>query len=532
MKRFPDHLNDHDDASSASADMFTDEPPPPHPLHHHHDDSSMMMTTPIAAQVARDDAEELSIAPSQQQLVQKPSRKNLLLLIAVGVLAIVLIVTLTGSWSSLSPQSQPVAIPSLQKQHPQRGTLRPVETPPPKIPSQEDNNNNNNNWNQRLGGDLLGSNLGGAFGKFVTLSSDGTRLAVTSTAAERTSISLFQLLEYDDDEDDGDSLYERNDMEGYFVGGQSPYYATVSGDGNYFVVAATYDDDDGSDNTNTLTHQVQFLDFSGQASQPVLYLSGLYDVYYGRPVAISHSANYVAVGIDGWQTGGKSLVQIYTINDSGDGDGWKQVGSDIVGDGGFGEFGNTVCISADGDIVAVADRSKFRVFENIGGGSGDWTQMGGTEADSHSAGVKRIALSSDGKTIAASGDGIRVYRFDEGTKKWVQLGNTIEADNTDYQYYNLDRVALSGDGLTLATGTDNADSADAWEHVVGYVRVYRLLDGQWRKIGERIDGAKSSEAFGSSLSLTADGSRLAVAAPGNEEYSATVGVVRVYDYLA
>jgi hypothetical protein len=512
-------------SSSSNSDSFmTDQRGPgAHPVH------GLVVTdllmSPIVAEVTEDPEELIAAALEREQTnrngamfdalarqantiprgeeVQKPSasRKHhwlcLLLVVVVGVATTTLVVTLTR------PPSSP---PPPQQKRPQ-GTLRPVETPAPKIPAEDAVEES---WNQ-LGGDLLGSNLGGAFGKFVTLSSDGRRLAVTSTAAERTSVSLFEL---GSDGESYESLYERSHKESYF-GAQSPYYATVSGDGNYFVVAATYD------GLETLTHQVQFLDFSqGAASgRPALHLSGLYDVYYGRPVAVSRSAQYVAVGIDGWQTGGKSLVQVYNDTQHG----WQQVGSDIVGDGAFSEFGNTVCISSDGSVVAVADRSKFRVFEID---SGDWKWMGGTDTDTHSGGVERIALSSDGKTIAVSGDGVRVHRF-QG-KEWVQLGGTIEAD-TDYQYYNLDRVAMSGDGLTLATGTDNADSADASDHVIGYVRVYRLLDGEWQQIGERIDGAKSSEAFGASLSLTDDGSRLAVAAPGNEEYSATVGAVRVYD---
>ena len=62
----------------------------------------------------------------------------------------------------------------------------------------------------------------------------------------------------------------------------------------------------------------------------------------------------------------------------------------------------------------------------------------------------------------------------------------------------------------------------------GHVRVFDLVDDVWTQIGRDLDGL-GGDNHGSSVSLSNDGTRLAVGAPNHANY---MGTTRVYTYDA
>ena len=89
------------------------------------------------------------------------------------------------------------------------------------------------------------------------------------------------------------------------------------------------------------------------------------------------------------------------------------------------------------------------------------------------------------------------------------------------------------DGRRLAVGAPsnagNASAADA--SAAGSVRVfdYNATREAWERIGCDIDGNFEGSLFGWSVSLSADGSKLAVGAPGN---ASQMGEARVYEFAS
>ncbi len=63
---------------------------------------------------------------------------------------------------------------------------------------------------------------------------------------------------------------------------------------------------------------------------------------------------------------------------------------------------------------------------------------------------------------------------------------------------------------------------------MGHVRVFDLIDDKWVQIGRDLDGL-GGDTHGSSISLSNDGTRLAVGAPNHSNY---LGTTRVYTYDA
>ena len=70
-------------------------------------------------------------------------------------------------------------------------------------------------------------------------------------------------------------------------------------------------------------------------------------------------------------------------------------------------------------------------------------------------------------------------------------------------------VSLSDDGSVVAIGAIYNDGGGTY---AGHVRIYENNNGTWTQIGSDIDGESSSDYSGCSVSLSSDGSVVAIGA--------------------
>ena len=207
-------------------------------------------------------------------------------------------------------------------------------------------------------------------------------------------------------------------------------------------------------------------------------------------------------------------------------------------------MGASVSLSYDGSRMAVgltggdgggvrgADEGLVRVYE-WAGASGSWEQLGadivGEAANDRFGGA--VSLSADGGRVAigaAFNDGgdtnagsVRIYAWN--STGWEQLGGDIDGESS-YDYSGAGAsVSLSANGIRVAIGAA-ANAGGSFK--AGHVRVHALDDdsGDWAQLGADIDGADVYEQFGIAVSLSADGAALAV---GSSSTSGA-GHVRVY----
>ena len=94
-------------------------------------------------------------------------------------------------------------------------------------------------------------------------------------------------------------------------------------------------------------------------------------------------------------------------------------------------------------------------------------------------------------------------------------------------------VSLSHDGSRMAVGTPNADNGDAVSDA-GKVHVYdwNATAAAWEQIGGDVWGVAEKDKFGQSVSLSGDGARFAAGAHLNDDGGDAAGHVRVYQYDA
>jgi hypothetical protein len=89
-------------------------------------------------------------------------------------------------------------------------------------------------------------------------------------------------------------------------------------------------------------------------------------------------------------------------------------------------------------------------------------------------------------------------------------------------------VSLSDDAKTLAVGAPYANGKNGDD--TGRVRIYRTdnYESGWTQIGEDIDGEAAYDTSGVSISLSADGKKVAIGSDWNDDNGATSGHVRVF----
>jgi Secretion system C-terminal sorting domain/FG-GAP repeat len=318
------------------------------------------------------------------------------------------------------------------------------------------------------------------------------------------------------------------DIDGQSSSEQHGSAVSISSDGSIVAVSSPY-------SSNTSGHVKIYRYTAGTWSQigSDIIAEAEYD-NFGFSVSLSSDGSIVAIGarLNDGNGNGSGHVRIYKDIEGN----WIQVGEDIDGEAEGDNSGYSVSLSSDGSIVAIgapyndvngAGAGHVRIYENIGE---TWTQIG-SDIDGEAAGDNSgfsVSLSSNGIVVAigapkndesgSDAGHVRTYLNNEGS--WVQLGQDIDGeaagDNSGYS------VCLNFDGSVIAIG---APYNDGNENAAGHARVYQINEYNWTQIGSDIDGRAEVNKLGHSVSLNSDGSVVVVGAPYSINYK---GYAKVY----
>jgi hypothetical protein len=230
---------------------------------------------------------------------------------------------------------------------------------------------------------------------------------------------------------------------------------------------------------------------------------------------LSSNGERIAIGAPKNDGNGEDAghVRVYEWN----GASWGQLGNDIDGEDGDDRSGTAVSMSGDGNRLAIGAPRNDSNGEETGDHLGIATSL--------SFSGRRLVVGAhrnDGNGLDAGR--VKIYEWD-GTE-WMQLGMDIDGENS------LDllgtAVSLSGNGDRVAIGAQRNDSngLDA-----GHVRVYDWDGEDWLQLGFNIDGETAFDECGVSVSLSADGDKVAVGAHQNDGNGlSSTGHVRVFKW--
>ena len=291
--------------------------------------------------------------------------------------------------------------------------------------------------------------------------------------------------------------------------------------------------------------------------------------FFGRSVSLSDDGNTLAVGapqedsnatgINGDQTNNSVSFAgaVYAFTRSGST--WSQQAYIKASNTARADhFGNAVSLSGDGNTLAVG---AFYEDSNVTGINGiqsdisgnnqgavyaflrtgtNWLQQAYIKASdagthTHENFGYSVSLSVDGNTLAVSNPMFKLYVFIRSGSSWSQQAY-VKPSNWTNASDPLDlvgnSVSLSADGNTLAIGRKsdpsnatgiNGDQTDSSAGGSGAVYIYTRSGTIWSQQAYiKASNVATSDQFGYSVSLSADGNGLAVGAIGED--SNTTGI--------
>jgi uncharacterized protein (TIGR02145 family) len=388
-------------------------------------------------------------------------------------------------------------------------------------------------WEQ-VGPTIIGEAAGDLSGVSSSLSGNGNIIAIGASSNDGNGFLSGHVRIYENI--GGSWIQIGQDIDGEGANEQSGTSVSLSSDGSIVAIGAPFND---NSNGPYAGHVRVYENIGGTWTQIGQDIDGE-DVSGGISVSLNNYGNILAIG-----------ERQYGQNITGSSDGrvrifenlagsWIQWGQSIDAEGAYDQFGHSVSLDSDGNTVAIGARNNdgngidaghVRVFENTGG---FWTQIG-NDIDGEAAGDgsgNALSISSDGNIVAIGGeknDGngnnsghVRVYENIGGI--WTQIGQDIDGEAADDEsgYF----VATANNGNIVAIGGQKNDGNG---NNSGHVRVYENIGGIWTQIGQDIDGEVADDQSGRSVSLSSNGSIVAIGSIFNEGNGIQAGHVRVYE---
>lgn len=223
--------------------------------------------------------------------------------------------------------------------------------------------------------------------------------------------------------------------------------------------------------------------------------------------------------------------------------GQSQIGNDIDGERAGDNSGWRTAISGDGNTIVIGAPKNYgsqvqgtspghvRVYNKV---SGKWVQKGSDiDGSGNECFGATVAISRNSEIIAVGapcvGSGVvKIYKF--SSAKWTQIGKDIKGEALS-DYFGCS-VSLSDSGNRIAVGAYGNDGTSTFTgDQRGHVRVFENKNGDWSQLGADIDGVAEGDFSGTDISLSGNGSILAIGSPDNDENGKGSGQVRVFEYL-
>lgn len=378
----------------------------------------------------------------------------------------------------------------------------------------------------KIGHDIIGDNPEDESGESVSLSANGRVLAIG--AIENDVAGHVRVYEWS-----GTAWLQRgNDIDGEAGGDASGISVSLNDAGNILAIGATHNDGNGTE-----AGHVRIYEWTGTTwIQKGNDIDGDGpDDLFGRFVELNSNGTVLAVGSHGPKS--DCQVRVYEWI----GAAWVQRGNDIAGESGLATCGWSVSLDAVGNTLAIGVPCN----DNINGNSTGrvrvfvWTGSTWVQRGNELLGVGwddwfgwSVSLSDNGNILAIGGPRhdvngnytghVQVYEW-TGTA-WTQRGNDIEG-KTAGDFFGWS-VSLSNSGNALAIGAPYNDEHGLY---TGSAGIYEWNGTDWLQRGNDFYGDIAWEYFGWSVSLSDNGSTLAIGAPERDGSGVDAGIVRVYN---
>ena len=372
------------------------------------------------------------------------------------------------------------------------------------------------------------------------------------------------------------AIYKYNDISwnriGLLTNNRAAIYEanSLSGDGNTFAIA------------NSTIQEVFVWKYINNVWTSIASITNTsYGVAFPSAIALSYNGNTLVVSNRNYPSGDnqQGIAAILKYNDIS----WQQLGLSIIGPTPVQEFGLTQSsISSDGLTVLIGGYKEGRVFK-YNAIDVSWQYLGAIPGQVSGYNQFVGIMSSDGTIVAAwysnkafiwkyrLGSWVKIVEYSDGTG---YNGQALSADGTVYatchttptyiklrklttiietQYNeNLLYASNKDNYLNLSFGKDIKLSSNGNKIVVGatgpigvayndnlysfynynqgsiWTYEYAGTGTTWKQLGQSIHGISGGDEFGSSVSMSDDGT---IISAGSNNYNSNRGYVRVFTYI-
>ena len=327
-----------------------------------------------------------------------------------------------------------------------------------------------------------------------------------------------------------------NDIYGEARGDQSGYSVALNSNGNIVAIGAQSNDGNGNNSGNVRIYK--WNETENNWKQLGIDIDGeVAGDNSGKCIALSSDGLIVAIG-SVFNSSYSGHVRIYKWDETETK--WKQLGLDIDGQGD--QSGTSVALNSDGTIVAIGAiaaqsytyKGSVRIYQWI---EETW-QLRGSDIYGKTNGDQSgtsVSLSSNGNIVAIgaiynansgyNSGHVRIYKWNENEIKWKQLGPDISGESSSDQ--SGSSVSLSSNGTIVAIGADYNNGIMGLKS--GHVRIHQWneTENKWKQLGPDIDGEAANDFSGTSVSLSGNGMIVAIGAYGNRTRA---GHVRIHKW--
>lgn len=385
-------------------------------------------------------------------------------------------------------------------------------------------------WTQ-LGNDIDGEAINDQSGYTISLSADGNTVVIGAPFNDDGGAASGQVRVFENNTNTWQQ--KGNNIDGIAVSDKFGFSVSISADGNTIAAGSPDSNANGFESGHVSVFQFQGNDWTQIGSNIIGEASSDHS---GYSVSLSDDGNRLAIGAPDnglVENVGSNYgqVRIYELQ----GNAWVQIGNDIDGENPEDNSGFAVSLNQDGSIVAIGAPNNTNTITGAGHvrvyafETDTWVQIGedldGVAMNDKFGGA--VNLNNQGNILAVGArdhNGIGQVRvFENLANTWEQLGTDINGESIDDEFGIS--VSLNADGTILAAGArfNSGFTLDA-----GHTRVYRNQSNNWQQIDDDIDGEALQDRSGISVSLSADGSTVAIGAYLNDGNNSNSGHVRLY----
>jgi hypothetical protein len=253
--------------------------------------------------------------------------------------------------------------------------------------------------------------------------------------------------------------------------------------------------------------------------------------------SVSSSSDGLTIAVSSHFYGTKlGYVQVFNnINGN-----WVQKGANIKGEFKSDFFGKSICLNTTGNIIAIGGpennggvshgdkRGHVQVYEFI---NGDWKQIGDDIDGANDGDLLGYSVSMDitGTIVAIGSIGynnnmgkVQIFKLTNGS--WVIIDDKIKGINKNDEFGHS--VSLNADGSIIAVGAPYNKVLN--ENFKGYVKVYKNVANHWKEVGDLISGEANADSFGTSVSINLNGTIVVIGAPDNDENGNKAGHASIF----